>query len=148
MHLLAYWTILSIKFFLVSFTNKTFLALQEVLEKKKGNVNLIRGHGKAIAAGRFLTAVFQGPVYYWGDIDKDGYEIFACVRELFPRAISVLMDDLTLQKYTSLIQSLPQAEPSLSNLPADLRAVYERVCREGIRIEQEKIPLDQILAIL
>jgi hypothetical protein len=92
--------------------------------------------------------IFSGPVYYWGDIDKDGYEIFACVRELFPRAISVLMDDLTLQKYTSLIQSLPQAEPSLSNLPADLRAVYERVCREGIRIEQEKIPLDQILAIL
>jgi hypothetical protein len=104
------------------------------------------GGGKAVSLRHFLAKLFQWEVLYWGDIDKDAYEIYSDVVKIFPTAISIFMDEATLTKHLSLAwPEYPRREPSKKLIPGGLCGIYERVCKEGIRLEQEKLPLNEVL---
>jgi hypothetical protein len=122
---------------------ETFFALM----KARLGLNVLRGAGAAVARASFLKRLFKGPVYYWGDIDKDGYEIFALVAEMFDGALPLLMGADAIERYSGLIQTVTEQEPGSKLIPAGLQGVYEQVCRRGIRIEQEKIPIEDILSL-
>ena len=120
---------------------ESFHSLRGILQ---GTV-LILGSGKSIAGGDFLKESLVGPVFYWGDIDKAGYEIFRSVYALFPTVVPVCMDLRTIEKYAALIQKMSCEEPSQGLMPI-LQLEYEKVCKEGIRIEQEQILLEDVIA--
>lgn len=88
-----------------------------------------------------LAALFSKlprPIFYWGDLDKEGYEIFGYLKNLCREIEPVLMDKQIVQKYEKLHQ---QKEVFLGpfRLVHGLQEVYEFVCRKGIQIEQEQI---------
>jgi len=95
---------------------------------------------------------------YWGDIDRDGYEILDGYRRDFSRDIaSILMDSDTYEAYEQFGTDLdPHGRPltvgdpkAVDLLHVDERSVYMRLLDEKRtghrRIEQERIPLDRAL---
>lgn len=100
-------------------------------------------------------------VVYWGDIDRDGYEILNGYRIDFSRDIdSILMDPATYEKYEEFGTNLDQhgkplaaGEPKpVDRLRTDERAMYLRLvgaqCAGHRRVEQERIPLAQALDVV
>lgn len=97
-------------------------------------------------------------VVYWGDIDRDGYEILDGYRVDFGRDIdSILMDTATYEVYEAFGtdydqygRALLSGDPKpVEKLRADERAAYLQVLDEQHtghrRVEQERIPLDRAL---
>lgn len=118
----------------------------EVFHAALGKISgmIILGDGDKAASLSFLEPALQGvSVYYWGDIDKDGYEAFEAAREGIPHIRPIAMDMDSINRYFHLNQKQQPQEPIAGDF--SLAAEYLRVCREGIRIEQEQLPLAEIL---
>lgn len=114
--------------------------------------------GKTVASFPWIR---DAPVVvYWGDIDKDGYEILAGYRADFDRDVdSILMDPETYEAYEQFGTDLDKngkvitaGVPKLAEklkLLADERIMYLRVvdaqCTGHRRLEQERIPLARAL---
>jgi len=86
------------------------------------------------------------PVYYWGDIDKDGYEAFETARQSLKHLKPLAMDMDSIDRYFHLNQKRDSQAPLERDFA--LKEEYQRVCREGIRIEQEQLPLTDILTLV
>ena len=112
--------------------------------------------GKTIAAFPWLRSA--PVVVYWGDIDKDGYEILDGYRADFDRDIdSILMDPATYAAYEEFGTDFDQYGRPLAagdpkpaqQLRANERAMYLRVLdaqhKGHRRVEQERIPLARAL---
>lgn len=101
----------------------------------------IRGEGNAVNRLEPLKWLNQNRVFYWGDIDVDGFLILSRLRNLFPHIKSVLMDISTLNHDPKLVikgnGSKPAPPTNLS--PAEAEAFLECL-QDNRRLEQEKIP--------
>ncbi len=99
---------------------------------------LIWGSGwKAISLKR-LTRLLPKPILYWGDIDKEGYEIYGLLKSHIPDIKAVLMDQTIIDRFVHL--AIPREKyfgPFRS--AGDLQHEYQDVCQRGICIEQEKV---------
>lgn len=111
------------------------------------NGMVILGNGRKAASLSFLKDIVSHlRIFYWGDIDKTGYEILSDVHEIFPKVCPIGMDMQTIDQFTHLKQSVPN-ERSIQQMTL-LRSEYERVCAEGIQIEQEQLPVEEVLKLL
>ncbi len=86
-------------------------------------------------------------VYYWGDIDTHGLHILDRLRQTFPRAVSMLMDEHTLLSNREFWGSEPPSarfEGPLQHLRDNERDLYQSLLNnrygKHIRMEQERIP--------
>lgn len=101
----------------------------------------------AFGAMSFLKRV---GLFYWGDLDKEGLEIFARFRAEFRHAEPFLMSTDLFERLRSLAvprqtcQTLETIEAAPLELPADLARLYGIVTREGWRLEQERIPVEEL----
>jgi hypothetical protein len=96
------------------------------------------GSGWKAALLRSFHQRLPRPIFYWGDIDKDGYEIYGHLKTFVPDLTPILMDHGTIAKHIQF--SIPRDKyfgPYQS--AADLQQEYQDVCQRGICIEQEKI---------
>lgn len=118
-----------------------------------------RGDGKSVLPIiHTLTSFFPNvPLVYWGDIDEEGLAILSLVRENYPQVASMLMDIEAWQKYQYLGTSLSKdAEIGVLNRRALYLTDSEREALMAVtgtgssapRIEQERIPLEDIVAAL
>ncbi len=88
------------------------------------------------------------PIYYWGDIDTDGYAILNRVRSYFPHARSILMDEATLIDHNHLWgkDEKTVSSTTLLMLTEEEKRLYEGLCNhnwaKNLRLEQERIPWD------
>lgn len=112
--------------------------------------------GKTVASFRWIR---DAPVVvYWGDIDKDGYEILNGYRVDFARQLeSILMDPTTYEMFERFgtdfdprgRELLPGAPRAVDRLSDDERSVYLRLLDDQFRghrrVEQERIPLAHAL---
>lgn len=119
----------------------------------------VEGVGKGGKTPASFPWIRNAPVVvYWGDIDRDGYEILNGYRVDFDRDIdSILMDPQTYETYeqfgTDLDQygrSLEAGDPKpVDRLHPDERVMYLRVLDAlhtgHRRVEQERIPLTRAL---
>lgn len=87
-----------------------------------------------------LCEAFPKPLFYWGDLDKEGIEIADqfCVQTL---AKPLLMDEKTLEAHQSLIEEVGVAKTKSSRVTL-LEDIYQRVIQKKSRIEQEKMIFD------
>lgn len=108
--------------------------------------------GKTAAAFGWLTGAPN--LYYWGDIDAQGYEILNGWRGDGVPVTSMLMDLATYEQYESFGTNTDKKDQPLKaagrkplpHLTDPERAVYERITDPAWtghrRIEQERIPLE------
>lgn len=107
----------------------------------------IHGGGFAVGDLGHLSWLATTPVFYWGDLDSNGFAILNQFRSHLPQLRSVLMDAQTLEHHADLCVEEPK--PSLSVLPylseneiqvlKTLRAGDATRGISSLRLEQERI---------
>lgn len=77
---------------------------------------------------------------YWGDLDAQGFQILSQLRSTFPRVQSVMMDRATLEAFRRFaVPGTPCPAESLPHLAAEEQALFEYLCANNLRLEQERI---------
>lgn len=92
-------------------------------------------------------------LYYWGDLDRDGFTMLARFRRQFPQAQSLLMDEATATACQDF--AVPDDGTAIAEPPAELTAAERAgwLYLQGQppahrRIEQEKVPMHLLTAWL
>jgi hypothetical protein len=121
---------------LVSENKMTFLTLP-----KTPRSIAIWGAGNAAALLHSVSWLADSDLFYWGDIDVQGFEILARLREVFPKTQSMMMDITTMNRFRDLccpgVISKVQIKQQLT--VAEEKA-YEIADKSNLRLEQERIP--------
>ena len=118
---------------------------QTALSLDLGNVPIFFGLGYGVTLLASLPWMKEKRILYFGDLDTHGLAILAECRRLFPQTESVLTDLATFERFRAL--AVP--EPKQAALPTDRLTTEERdlgvrLLAEGLRLEQERIPLETV----
>lgn len=121
----------------------------------------VEGDGFGGSTAAAFDWIARAPsLYYWGDIDAEGFEILAGYRRDGLAVTSILMTSDTYEAYAAWgTNTLPNGErirrrqpKDLPDLTAEERLAYHAVCQPSdglpLRVEQERIPLDVAAACL
>lgn len=106
---------------------------------------VIWGHGFGIEIMRNVKWFNSRHIYYWGDIDAQGFEILSQVRTYFPSTQSFMMNKETFELFNE------NDKGTRSNVIADLRLtkeereLYDYLKTNDLRLEQEKIPFEYVI---
>lgn len=129
---------------IVSENKMTFLTLPSVPQTVG-----IWGMGNAAAVLHTARWLADCEMFYWGDLDAQGFEILARLREFFPKMQSLMMDLTTLDRFRDLGASGIRSKATLKQrLTRDEEQAYEVVCAANLRLEQERIPNQFATAIV
>lgn len=83
------------------------------------------------------------PLFYWGDLDADGFKILSQFRSYFPHTISVMMDEETFRTFEEF--AVPVAESNTEKLPhltPEEYCLFTYLSKRKKRLEQERISQD------
>ena len=84
-------------------------------------------------------------IYYWGDLDVQGFQILSEFRTQFKHIQSFLMDRCTFDKYFEGDKgTMTNVEKELC-LTKEENAMYIYLKENNYRLEQEKIPYEYAL---
>jgi hypothetical protein len=100
----------------------------------------IRGEGRAVTRLRALPWLAENDIYYWGDIDVEGFQILSSFRGYFPNTRSILMGTQALQDNLERIgsgSSTDSREPP--RLSSDELAAFRHCLATNQRLEQEQL---------
>lgn len=118
---------------------------QTALSLDLGNVPIFFGLGYGVTLLASLPWMKEKRILYFGDLDTHGLAILAECRRLFRQTESVLTDLATFERF----RALAVLEPKQAALPTDRLTTEERdlgvrLLAEGLRLEQERIPLETV----
>ena len=113
------------------------------------NSIVVFGNGYGVGMIKNTRWMQDKNIYYWGDIDMDGFAILSQARGYFPQIESLFMDEETLEKFRDLAISIEQSKmKTLVHLKSAESLLYERLqsdfYKENFRLEQERIPFKYI----
>lgn len=123
--------------------NKTTLYTTLTLPKMNDTIAIFGG-GYGVLNLKNVEWFNDLELYYWGDIDVQGFEILSQFRSYFPQTQSVLMDKQTFDNFFECDQGTPtkiSIELNLTNLEQEL---YNILNKNNWRLEQEKIPFEYV----
>lgn len=106
------------------------------------------GLGNSVSDLRYVTWLSQLAVWYWGDIDVDGFEILSRLRTVFPNVRSLFMDQKSLIALRPTVRGVGNGRlGSLGmNLLPEEAAAFQVCSGSNLRIEQERIPQDFVVS--
>lgn len=111
------------------------------------NAIIIFGSGKGIKQLKNASWIFDKQIFYWGDIDVQGFEILNQLRSYSPdsKIISLLMNKKTLNDFK---EDIDKGEISnvknLQHLTSSEKETYGYIKDDNLRLEQEKINQDYV----
>lgn len=83
-------------------------------------------------------------LFYWGDIDVQGFEILSQFRGYFQHAKSVLMDTVTFERFFENDLGTPTTVNTVLNLTNKEQELYDVLKAKNWRLEQEKISYEYV----
>lgn len=104
----------------------------------------IQGQGNAVARLKNARFLDCRRIFYWGDIDVQGFEILAGLRRNLPHAQSIMMDRATYEKLSvyrvagTATRNAP--EKFLPHLNDSEKSLFLELAQRNLRLEQERIP--------
>ena len=109
----------------------------------------IWGQGYAIQSLKSVTWLLPCPIFYWGDLDVDGFKILSQLRSYFPQMVSVMMDMETFETFQEFaVADIKTSTFRLSHLTDEEQVVYSYLALNQKRLEQEHITNDYASNIL
>ncbi|RAQ93973.1 Wadjet anti-phage system protein JetD domain-containing protein [Thermogemmatispora tikiterensis] len=101
---------------------------------------VIFGGGFQVTLLEAVTWLKESPLFYWGDLDAQGFQILSALRSSFPKVTAVMMDEETLARFAAFqVQGTPCSVRQLPALSAAEQALLTKLAEENIRLEQERI---------
>lgn len=119
---------------------RNFLALPPL-----PNAVAVMGSGDAAALLAGASWLAQSRILYWGDMDARGFAILARLRGTYGQTESVLMDLAALETHRRWAVRVVSSPLEMIGLTPDERAALVRLCIEGLRIEQERVPFAAVV---
>ncbi len=107
---------------------------------------VIWGSGNAAVLLENMEGLGERNLFYWGDIDPEGFQILCRIRKIYPETRSLMMDKKTFQLFRHL--AVPSSLKTIPDLP--LLTTEEKDCFQYLqtldlnRLEQEKIDAEYI----
>jgi hypothetical protein len=116
--------------------NKTNLLTLPTIPRTLG----IFGEGKGVSQLLRIGWLDRSEIYYWGDLDVEGFEIYAHLKFRFPQTKSILMDLTTIQRFENLgtVGNGSEREVPVELNSAETEA-FRYLRKNNLRIEQEHI---------
>jgi len=110
---------------------------------ERKNALAVFAKGYALHNLKAIPFFKEAQIYYWGDLDEDGYLMLEQFRYFYPHAISVLMDEKTVLFHIEQIKTIRYRykRPTLNLHPEELAGYLYLLQKQG-RIEQEKLRQD------
>ena len=105
---------------------------------------VIFGSGYGVENLKNASWFNQVVLYYWGDLDVQGFEILSQFRSYFPHTKSFLMDKETFDKFFENSKGMPSKISANLNLTEEEKQLYESLKENNWRLEQEKIPQEYV----
>ena len=111
---------------------------------------VIFGSGYSVGVLKNTKWLNDKEIYYWGDIDIDGFAILSQIRGYFSHIKSLFMDTDIVEKFKNIATTYKRKniEQSNLNLIDDEIILYKRVQNDfygiNFRLEQERLPFDFI----
>ncbi|WP_051227276.1 Wadjet anti-phage system protein JetD domain-containing protein [Oceanospirillum beijerinckii] len=121
------------------------------------NALVIFGAGYGFSAFDQVNWLAQMQIFYWGDIDVDGFAILNQLRHKLPQVHSLMMDEGTLLAHQTFWgtdekarhKSQPQLLDRLTDREQSLyQALLDQRYQEALRLEQERIQFDYVNHVL
>ena len=110
------------------------------------NTIALGGLGNSVTSLQYAPWLHRCQLYYWGDLDTDGFRILSSFRETFPTVQSLFMDTATLERFESLLTSGNGRRIDMPPfLNEEEKAAFLRCREKNIRLEQERIPLAELI---
>lgn len=101
---------------------------------------VIFGSGKAVGLLAKLKWLQPIPILYWGDMDAEGFEMLHQLRMIFPQTASFCMDEETFNAFHEFaVEGSGAKERALLTLTSVESILYQRLCSNNRRLEQERI---------
>jgi len=120
--------------------NKTSLYTTLTLPEMNKTIAVF-GSGYGVINLKNVEWFKQMNLWYWGDIDVQGFEILSQFRGYFSNAKSILMDQKTFELFFENDLGTPTSISTELNLTLMELELYELLKANNWRLEQEKIPL-------
>jgi len=130
---------------------------EAIIVENKVNLLTLRPRRRSIGLGAFGRAVSEmravpwlatTPITYWGDLDVEGFQILSALRAAFPHTRSLLMDMAAINQYRSIAGAGTGNRFSVPpHLTADEALAFDTCLQENLRIEQERIPLNDSVIV-
>ena len=80
------------------------------------------------------------PIFYWGDLDAQGFQILSRLRSLYPHVTSVMMDWETFSTFAEYcVESTPCLVRQLPHLTSEEHNLFVYLAERTLRLEQERI---------
>jgi hypothetical protein len=109
----------------------------------------IFGSGYAVQGLKFTEWLSDCSIFYWGDLDADGFKILSQLRSYFPHVISIMMDAKTFGTFQEFSVPVPATKSeNLQYLTAEEATLYNYLVIHQKRLEQERISQDYVDLIL
>lgn len=107
---------------------------------------ILAGTGYGILdAVREASWLREKKVYYWGDLDSDGFYILSKLRDMLPEVRSFLMDEPTAMAYESLAVEDTGAQEAIPRLlTVSEKQAWKWMRDRHLRIEQERIAREDV----
>ena len=104
------------------------------------------GKGFAIENLRHAAWLSQREIFYWSDLDIQGFQMLSQMRSYFPQTKAFLMEDIFLSLLEEfIVPGTPASINSLVHLDEIERALFEKLREGNIRLEQERIPQVRVI---
>ena len=111
------------------------------------NSIIIGGLGRGVEVLKAVEWLEKMRIFYWGDIDAQGFEILSQVRSFHPTVQSFLMDKETFDTFQSdAVKGVVSNTNIDMHLTKDENDLYKYLKENNLRLEQEKIPQEYALA--
>jgi hypothetical protein len=105
----------------------------------------IFGSGYAVQGLKFTQWLSSCQIFYWGDLDADGFKILSQLRSYFPQVISIMMDTKTFETFREFSVSVSEVNlENLQQLTSEEANLYNYLVLHSKRLEQERISQDYV----
>lgn len=106
---------------------------------------VVWGHGFGVDILKDVAWLKSKKIFYWGDLDAQGFQILSEIRAHFPQVASFLMDRATFDNfYEGDIGTASNVENGLYLTPEEIE-MFKYLKENNLRLEQEKIPFSYVL---
>ena len=112
--------------------------------KSKDSI-VIFGSGYKVGILKNIKWLQNKEIYYWGDIDTDGFAILSQIRGYFPKIKSIFMNKDIFDKFNKFVVEYDNNKITnkiLQHLTDEEFELYENLYNK--RLEQERLPFDFI----
>ena len=106
---------------------------------------VIWGHGFGVDIMKDVEWLKTKKIYYWGDIDAQGFQILSEIRTHFGQVESFLMDRHTFDLFYDGDKGTESNVEKDLCLTSEENKMFEYLKENNLRLEQEKIPHEYVL---